>query len=243
MSGTVFSNFVVQSGCSLEDNISLSFKYNIGELSEEEICGTNNDIAFYVKLHSRGTHMWYSGGRHDCGTASVPHYHLHFVVQHWEKDKNESRRRTQSVKCPGLSCKFSTINDVDALEKHMAYPMKENKPFMFTHRGILQCIVNMPENVVQYLAQFAVALYEAKKANDLKRHRASERSGTIQQQLLDLVGDKQFNNYKEYKEYIYPGYYKGLELHEYPDTGLFIKEVGKVAIFKKIVPPWFFDKN
>jgi len=238
---SVFENFVTHD---LEDNTSLSFKFNVGEYSAEEIKSFSENICYYVMNNSHGTHIYYSGGKHEDGKASLPHYHLHFCVQHWHTDKNESRRRGQAGGMPtGLSCKISTLNDTEHLEKHMSYPLKENKILKFTHQGILNRIVNIPENIELYLVKNGVALYQAKLSNDLKKCRASARSGNIQTQLFDIIGTKKFNNYKEYKEWIYPAFYEGLEITEYPDTSLFIKEVGKVAIFLRIVPAYYFDKN
>lgn len=230
---------------SLEDNTSLSFKFNLNEYSPEEVMQFAENIFWYVVANSHGNHLFCIGGFHYKGLAELPHCHLHFCVQHWHTDpSHESRRRNKHSPMPErLSCKIAKLNDVEHLEKLMSYPCKENKILQFESRGILHRINTIPENVQLFLVKNGVALYEQSLAAKRKKARASERSGNIQDQLVELVGDRTFSNYTDYKHYIYPAFYNGLELNEYPDTPSFIKEVGKVAIKLKVVPPYYFDKN
>lgn len=238
----VFLDFVER--YNLEDNTTLSFKFNLNEYSQDEIKGFAENIFFYVQQNSHGDHIFFSGGIHYKGEAELPHCHLHFCVQHWRADKNESRRRGAVGGMPDkLSCKISSLNDAEHLEKQMSYPYKENNILRFEHVGIRKRIVSFPENVELYLVKNAIALYEQSLAIKRKKARANERSGNLQQQLVELCAERTFSNYTEYKEYIYRVFYNGLELHEYPDPRSLVKEVGNVAIFKKIVPPYYFDKN
>lgn len=229
---------------SLEDNTSLSFKFNLNEYSPEEVMQFAENIFWYVSANSHGNHLFYMGGFHYNGLAELPHCHLHFCVQHWHTDTHESRRRNKHSPMPErLSCKISKLNDAEHLEKHLSYPCKENKLLKYESRGILHRIVIIPENVQLFLVKNGVALYELSLASKRKKARASERSGTMQQQLVELMGDRSYSNYHDYKVYIYAAYYNGLELNEYPDTSLLRKEIEKVAIKLKVVPPHYFDKN
>ena len=238
--------FELTKGNHLEDNTSLSFKFNLNEYTEKEIDEFCNNIAIYVHSHSHGEHIFFQGGYHYNGQAEIPHLHLNFCVQHWHPDKNESRRRGTflgGVMPEKLSCKISPLNDQEQLEKLMSYPVKENKIFRYKSQRIISKIEIFPSDVELFLVQNGVAIYQATLEVQRRRARASARCLNIQQQILEIIDGQSFNNYSEYKNFVYNGFYSGLDLNEYPDTSALIKEVGKVAIFKKIVPPHFFDKN
>ena len=172
----IFEEFVSSlENVNLTDNVSLSFKFNILELTPVQILFNLNLLVSYVITYSHGNTVWYSCGRHDEGVAGNPHIHLHMVIEHYIKS-NESRRRVDfGIKIPSLSCKISRLSLVEDLEKHMTYPHKEGKSLVLTHPGMLCKVISFPEEVLLYLRASGKSLYDVKKANDLKKQRASAR--------------------------------------------------------------------
>lgn len=237
---------------SIEDQIdlstsitSLSYKFNIE--NDDIIAPTISDIISYTDSISNGK-KYCTIGKHTSGINEQPHVHVNIIVEEFQKTKNESRRRSNWFKSndldliEGLSLKTSGVNDIEKFTKCMQYPYKEGKlielPKHFKNK-----FEEFTSEQVQYLQESAKALYQIKLDNDRKKKRSSDKTNNLMQEVLQLLGDKQFTNYQSYKEYIYDAYFKDLEIEEYPELNNLQKSIQKVSIFRKIVPPYYFDKT
>lgn len=220
----------------LEDCPTLSFKFNIAE--DGDIRDHVRGLRIYVSEYC--SKFYYVAGRHDDGKNEVPHIHANFIVKDYISSSNESRRRKEwSAKSglgfpKGVSMSQSVITDVDSAQKCLAYPLKEGK---------LVSSSGLDENLLLFLQSYAQQEYEAKKQRDLAKARASEKTENLQSQILALIPKSlHFTDYGTYKRYIYTKFYENLKLNEYPQRRSVESAVQNIAIFLKVVEPYYFDK-
>ncbi len=223
-------------GEKLEEFTTLSFKFNIGD------CEPINDvkrICIYVRQHSKKFYV--ISGRHDEGRNEQPHVHVNFLVLDYIATSHESRRRNKFFsdcgqdKIESLTMKEGKILDVDSAQKCLAYPLKEGK--------LVWASSNIPEELLFFFESYAKIEYEAKKQRELAKVRASEKTENLQSQILALLpSNLHFTDYGSYKRYIYTKFYETLQINEYPQRRTVENAVQNIAIFRKIVEPWYFDK-
>ena len=221
---------------SLEETKTLSFKFNLGDTDrvEEQI----GNITIYVSEHCRSYYM--VAGRHLQGKNEKPHVHVNFVVHDYVGDTNEPRRRNKFFleygyqKIEKLSMREGIVDSQECALKCLAYPLKE---------GLLVSSSNIPDNLLTKLEVYAGLEYEKKCQRDLEKQRAGERTEKLQNQVLALVPKNlHFTDYGTFKRYIYAKFYETLKINEYPQRRSVESAVQNIAIFKKVVEPWYFDK-
>ena len=101
----------------------------------------------------------------------------------------------------------------------------------------------IPRHLIQFLESYAKIEYEAKRHRDLAKIRASEKTENLQSQILALIPNNvAFTDYGSFKRYIYTKFYEKLKITEYPQRRTVENAVQNIAIFKKIVEPYYFDK-
>lgn len=214
----------------------LSFKFNSDEIDriEEQV----DNISMYVSEHSRSYYM--VAGRHLQGKNEKPHVHVNFVVHDFVGDTNEPRRRNKYFleagyqKIEKLSMREGIVDDQECALKCLAYPLKE---------GLLVSSFKIPNNLLTKLKVYAGIEYEKKCQRDLEKQRASERTEKLQNQILALIPNNlHFTDYGTYKRFIYTKFYETLKINEFPQRRSVESAVQNIAIFKKIVDPWYFDK-
>ena len=220
----------------LGETKTLSFKFNIGEVERayEQI----DNISMYVSEHSKAYYM--VAGRHLEGKNEQPHIHANFIVCEYIGTSHESRRRNKYFldmgyqKIEGLSMKEGIVDNQECAQKCLAYPLKE---------GLLVSSFRIPDKLLAKLEVFAGIEYEKKLQRDLEKQRASERTEKLQNQILAfMTNNLHFTDYGSYKRYIYTKFYESLKINEYPQRRSVESAVQNIAIFKKIVEPWYFDK-
>lgn len=223
-------------GENLEEAKTLSFKFNLGESDGEEAVG---HIVMYVSELCES--CYYVAGRHNEGKNEQPHIHINFIVKGYVGTSHESRRRTKYFsesgygKVEGLTMKEGVVTDIDSAQKCLAYPLKEG--LLISSSG------NIPGRLLQVLEVYAGIEYEAKKQRDLAKTRASEKTENLQSQILALLpSNLYFTDYGTYKRVIYTKFYDSLKINEYPQRRTVENAIQNIAIFKKIVEPWYFDK-
>lgn len=217
----------------------LSFKWNLVDVSSNII----NSLYDYTLSCSQDEELVFAtAGQHNQGKNEEPHIHLNIAVSKFKKDSNESRRRkkylidTWGVEPEGLSCKIKNIETVRDLENTLKYcwkeeiqlPLPKKRRFLFS------------EEVRLYLMSSAVALFEASKDNARKKDRATAVAKTLLGQIEDIVKNKHFSSYADFKAYVAEQYLSPLEVEEYPDFNNLRKAIEKIAVKKKIVPFHFF---
>lgn len=219
----------------LEELKTLSFKFNLGVTNGTEEW---KHIQMYVAEHC--DKYYYVIGRHDEGKNEQPHLHINFIVSNYVGTSHESRRRNKYfsdmgwVKVDSLTMKEGVVIDLDCAQKCLAYPLKEGK---------LVSSRNIPTALLQFLESYAKLEYEAKRQRDLAKDRASAKTENLQSQILALIpNDLHFTDYGSYKQYIYTKFYESLKINEYPQRRTVESAVQNIAIFRKIVNPWYFDK-
>lgn len=222
-------------GENLEERKTLSFKFNLGD--SDGISATEHIVMYVQELCRK---CYYVAGRHNEGKNEEPHIHINFIVDGYTETSHESRRRTKYFKdmgyekVEGLSMKEGIITDIDSAQKCLAYPLKE---------GLLVASGNIPQRLLQVLEVYAGIEYEAKKQRDCAKKRSSEKTENLQSQILELIPKNlHFTDYSTYKKYIYTKFYENLKMNEYPQRRSVESAVQNIAIFKKIVDPWYFDK-
>lgn len=218
----------------------MSFKMNL--TSKLEV----GELVKTIHCYARGCgdptkNSYIAVGEHRQGKNEVPHIHINVCVYDFKKDSNESRRRNKYFEemeedITGITCKISPIKDIPAFEACLKYPWKEKLPVILS----LRYAMVLPESVKLYMLESAAALFEASKAGERKRERAGERSKTLLGQIQEIVGDRSFQNYDEFKKYVAQEFFQPLDLEEYPDMSNFRKAIEKVAVQKKIVPYHYF---
>ena len=230
---------------SLGEAKTLSFKFNLGDSSgrskdefADEVREQVDNISMYVAEHSRAYYM--SAGRHMEGKNERPHVHVNFVVHDYVGTSHESRRRNKYFmdmgysKIHSLSMREGIVNDMECAQKCLAYPMKE---------GLLVSSSHIPDSLLTKLEVYAGLEYEKKLQRDLEKQRAGERTEKLQNQILALIPkNMNFTDYFSYKQFIYTKFYSSLQINEYPQRRSVESAVQNIAIFKKIVDPWYFDK-
>lgn len=225
----------------------LSFKFNIKEnWNEDTICEKIDEIIDYViRRSSSDDKLFVSCGKHIDGVKENPHIHVHICCLGWKPlDSNLSRDRKKhwDTYCesiiPGLSMKECDVESPENVRKHMSYPLKEKCQIHVEDKNIHL----MPADLLVYLEEIAVAEYESVKYNRASKERSYQRLLDLSSQVLLITKDKSFDTYQEYKEYTYSTFYKDLEITSYPTLTNLQKVIQNVAIFKKIVPPYYFDK-
>jgi len=221
---------------SLEDCATLSFKFNVGEDDDAE--DLVHGLRLYVEEHSSS--LYYVAGRHDQGKNEVAHIHANFIVKDYVASSNESRRRTAwSVKSGlglprGVTMSQSIITEFDSAQKCLAYPLKEGK--LVSSQGIKKTLLD-------FLQSYGEQEFEAKKQRDLAKARASEKTENLQSQILALIPKTlHFTDYGSYKRYIYTKFYEKLKINEYPQRRSVESAIQNIAIYLKIVEPYYFDK-
>jgi len=219
----------------------LSFKFNI--LPGMDISYNVQNVLYYARSTTYGVEKHYAtAGKHVLGENDEPHIHVNVCVLDYKKDSNESRRRSKYFEMnelepiKGLTCKITQIKDVEDMENTLKYPWKEGEPIPEKIRNQ----VKIPQEVEDYMLGSAKALFEVAKANQRKKQRASERSKTLLGQIQEIVGDRSFQNYDEFKKYVAQEFLQPLDLEEYPDMSNFRKALEKVAVQKKIVSYHYF---
>lgn len=223
-------------GEKLEELTTLSFKFNIGDC--DPITEVKR-IGLYVRHHS--TRHYMVAGRHDEGRNEQPHVHVNFLVEKYVATSHESRRRNKFfsdlgyTKMDNLTMREGIVNDLDSAQRCLAYPLKEGK-LVFSSS-------NIPEELLFFFESYAKIEYEAKKQQALSKQRASEKTENLQNQILALLpSNLHFTDYGSYKRYIYTKFYETLQINEYPQRRTVESAVQNIAIFRKIVEPWYFDK-
>uniref|UniRef100_UPI0040483D99 hypothetical protein n=1 Tax=Limnohabitans sp. TaxID=1907725 RepID=UPI0040483D99 len=223
-------------GEKLEELKTLSFKFNIGDQDHKE---SVENIRMYVMENSKK--CYYIAGRHDEGRNEQPHVHVNFLVEDYIATSHESRRRNKCFndlgyrKLDNLTMREGVVIDLDSAQKCLAYPLKEGK--------LVSSSSNIPVELQKYLESYAKIEYEAKKQQALSKQRASEKTENLQNQILALLpSNLHFTDYGSYKRYIYTKFYETLQINEYPQRRTVESAVQNIAIFRKIVEPWYFDK-
>lgn len=223
-------------GEKLEELKTLSFKFNIGERDPDE-CVDN--ILMYVMENSKK--CYYVAGRHDEGRNEQPHVHVNMIVEDYVATSHESRRRNKCFselgysKIDNLTMREGVVIDIDSAQKCLAYPLKEGK--------LVSASNTIPVELQQFLESYAKIEYEAKKQQALSKQRASEKTENLQNQILALLpSNLHFTDYGSYKKYIYTKFYETLKINEFPQRRTVESAVQNIAIFRKVVEPWYFDK-
>ena len=230
---------------------SLSFKFNIDELLPEEIMDNIELVIAYVRELTKTKSFFIAIGRHDCGENEVPHIHIHFVTQGHHtsyKSSNESRRRTKFINTrdfgsgfhSSLSLRIKNVENINQAQSCLQYSWKEKKPIFLEHP--IQNMFRIPEEVKLYLISQGFADYQSSLDGARKKQRASQKNKTLLGQVLALTQNISFENWNNFKSFIYPKFYEGLELDEYPDHTSLQSAIRKVAIFKRVVDPSHFEK-
>lgn len=230
---------------------SLSFKFNIDNLLPEEIMNNIELVISYVSDMTKTQKFFMAIGRHDQGQNEVPHIHIHFVTQGHHnsyRSSNESRRRTKFIASmdfssgfhSSLSLKIKNVDTINQAQACLQYSWKEKKPIFLDHPP--QQMYRIPEEVRLYLISQGYADYQASLDGARKKARASQKNKTLLGQVLALTQNINFDSWNEFKSFIYPKFYEGLELDEYPDHNTLQSTIRKVAIYKKVVSPSHFEK-
>lgn len=208
---------------------SLSFKLNITDTTEGDMIA----LISYINSISSGQ-RYISIGRHDVGKSEIPHIHINVVTEEYTKTKNESRRRKTFFeknyldKIEDVSLKVKEVHDLEAFKKCMQYPLKEGK-LIETPRLHKKFFNEFTHTELEYLIESAKALFQIKLDQDRRKQRALGKSNDLMTNVLLIVGDLKFDSYKQYKEFIYPAFFEGLEIEEYPEIQNLSKAVMKVA--------------
>lgn len=228
-----------------------SFKWNIRPT--DDIKKQKANIIAYMLSHIplSASPIFYSIGEHREGKSKNPHIHLHIATKVWDHTSNESRRRTawltkhdEDSHYTNLTCRGPTkVADLLSLENHLKYPMKENKELFSKNPRLHQ----FPNEITKYLLESAVAQFQVKITNDLREAKKLQKNASILCKLNYLtemeMEKRNFNNYQEFKEFIYEAYFEGMEIDEYPTIKHLHEAVQKVAIKNGIVRPWYFDRD
>lgn len=222
----------------VEECVTLSFKFNLEEDDDvEDLVGR---VKCYVEHYTNS--LYFVAGRHDEGKNECSHIHANFIVKGYNtSDSNETRKRKKftaesGLTLPvGLSMKQSVISSIDSAIKVLAYPLKEGK---------LVSSVGITKTLLIFLEEYGKQEYEAKRQRDLAKQRSSERTDNLLTQILGLIPETlHFTDYGTFKKFIYPKIYLGLRINEYPKPRTVQDILQLIAINKKIVEPWYFDRN
>lgn len=232
----------------------LSYKINLDNLVTD-ISYTVFQIVAYSSRFSKGP-LTVTAGRHDEGENEVPHIHVAIQVNEWIQSSNEPRRRAKwwaedSEPLTGLNLKIAKVDvsENDKISNHLAYCWKESKPI-----DIPLSLYRKPYNVIKLdypeiarLKAIGTGLYHVSSQGVKRRARLTAKATTLLGQVLILA--KAYTNtntnleYIHFKQHIYLEFFKNLDIKEYPNIRDFAGVVQKVAIFSKIVPPYYFDKS
>lgn len=223
----------------LEDCATVSFKFNYPQGDPDEcIMGVIDRLQMYVMEHC--SDYYATVGKHVEGKNCVPHVHLNCIARDYKNTGNESRRRREWAKGlgfslpKGISMRQGIVDDVGSAQKVLAYPLKEGN-VMTSHR--------IPEKLLSYLLTYGEQEWEAKKQRDLQKVRQQEKTENLHNQILELIPKSlHFTDYGTYKRYIYTKFYENLKLNEFPQKRSVESAVQNIAIFLKVVEPWYFDK-
>lgn len=234
-----FEIYVSALGKDISGYTVLSFKWNLSDASANLITSLY-DYALACNQEEVG--VFATAGEHRQGKNENPHIHLNVALPKFKKDSNESRRRkkylqdTWGQEPEGLTCKVKQIETIRDLENTLKYCWKEELPLPMrnTSRYVF------PEDVRLYLTQSAVALFEASKDDSRKKERATAVAKTLLGQIADIIKDKRFDNYTDFKAYVAEQFLRPLEVEEYPDFNNLRKAIEKMAVKKGIVPFHFF---
>lgn len=222
---------------------SISFKVNVDDLQGYDPQRFCLALQSYVSENCQCEQMFMTAGLHENGKNEIPHYHVNFAVFGFKNTSNESRRRKQYLEktwgktFEGLECKIREIQTISNLEDCLKYPYKEKKTLTVSH---MFGFTTIPREVVMYMMESAYALFLGQQANQRKKDRSSDRVKTILEQIDDLVRERDFTSYQQFKEFVAREYFTPLELHEMPDMANFKKQLEKVAVKRGIVPPHYF---
>lgn len=232
------------------ETISLKFNFDASDNYMETV----NEVLRYgsvcfddttAKLVTIGIHS-------DC---EKPHIHINIIgnnrVQGDLKNNASRHRRRYWNDYVGhpppsqLSCKVGAVDDVDegsavdSVVRCLSYPYKEGKviklPSYFS-----KAYVMLSDATTAFLKSNGQALYKQSLHNKMYKERQNARQGNILENVLEISQRVYEDKWQNWRDEIYKIYFEGIELKEIPDLGLFEKAVQKVAIYRKIVPPFFF---
>lgn len=229
---------------------SLSFKFNIDDLLPEGIMDNIELVITYVSSLTKNK-FFLAIGRHDKGENEVPHIHIHFVAKGHHtmyRSSNESRRRSKFINELGsdsgfhssLSLKIKNVEDIHQAQSCLQYSWKEKKP-IFLEQPHHKCM-RLTEEVISYLIIQGNLEFTASLEAGRKKARASQKNKTLLGQVLALTQNMSFENWNDFKSFIYPTFYENLEIDEYPEHNSLQSAIRKVAIYKKVVSPYHFEK-
>lgn len=242
-----FTEFYLDLGINHWNTISIKFN----EEDVNDVNTTIEEIVSYIGEEFKGCSSQYllSIGKHEKGLNERPHYHINICYdekyQTKRNEKNESRRRKKYWKdemvndTPIFTQKIGNAKTEEEIKKCIMYPWKEGN---IIDTKIFKRAYIIPEHIILELSTLATGLYEAKRAKDLHRQKQENKNRTIRGQLLDMIEEKSFSNYQSYKEFIYTSYYEGRDIDDYHCRQDIQKNIQEIAIYKKIVPYWYFDK-
>ncbi len=229
---------------------SLSFKFNIDDLLPEKIMDNIELVISYVSDLTKNK-FFLAIGRHDKGENEVPHIHIHFVAKGHHssyRSSNESRRRSKFTSECGadsgfhssLSLKIKNVDDIHQAQACLQYSWKEKKPIFLEQQN--HKVMRISNEVRDYLIIQGNLEFTASLEAGRKKARASQKNKTLLGQVLALTQNISFDNWNDFKSFIYPKFYEGLELDEYPEHNTLQSAIRKVAIYKKVVSPSHFEK-
>lgn len=223
-----------------------SFKFNHYEGMDEETRQCHCDqLSLFISVYCDGIYM--TSGIHEKGKNELPHTHVNIVAKNWnpsKSTKNFSRFRAEhwneydSLPFPNgvITTKQGQIDNIDNFIDCLAYPLKEG----------LKCdkSFNIPNNIFLQLKEIGKSKYEAKLQKDRSKERVAER----QNNLCDLINlktlDKEFDNYISFRNYACEQVQGNPEnISAIPDQVKLEKAIQSVALFRKIVPCWYFMKS
>lgn len=236
----------VQATGEIDRFTTVTFKWNIS-VKDNDLDFVDN-LLYYARRYSQDK-FYISAGVHEKGVNTHPHIHVHFGFREFVPGKDTNHSRALTKYCETHDCwkpegVIQQIKQADlgALEKCLKYPWKEGTLIEIKHRAHKQAYV-LPETLNLYMMESAKALFDASVLQQRQAQKKTDKYDTIMGALVHIVGEASFSNYQEYKEYVYSCFYQDLELNKFPNPPDFMRAVQKVAIFKKIVSPWYFDRS
>lgn len=225
---------------------SLSLKFNLDASANK--MDTVMEVLRYGNVCFDGTTALLATiGEHiDC---EKPHIHINIIGKarvEGDLKNNASRHRKRywtdyvgHPPPPQISCKVGECDDVDSVVKCLSYPYKEGRviemPSIFSKLYVL-----LSAESTAFLRTNGEALYKQAQHNRLYKERQNARQGNMLDSIMEISKTVSAEKWLDWRNEIYETYFKEIELKEIPDLGLFEKAVQKVAIYRKVVPPFFF---
>jgi len=218
-----------------DDAMCVSAKINLEELPdniEQYKSEKYNDLKKFIIDKFEKVYAL-SSGIHEHGEKNIPHIHHHFIIPKNEhsnrtKQKQDWLKKNPSRNLDGITFKFQKLETDKPKFQFLTYPLKERKMMNTIYYKIDD--EYMSKGMILFLQETGATIYESAKALYLRQEKSEERKQNAYLELVSLLKEAKFPNFRELCLYLDKEYVAKLDIENIPNTKNYKENVRRIAL-------------